>query len=672
MRLFALFLLLALSTQVSAQDSVLTESSIQTQSIFIEAIRNKLIDRHDLSVPQFREIIKKEPKNHVVWYELGFGLYKSKQLDEALDAAKKANELHANEKQYLSLLATIYHQKQDFLLEAGIYKKIQSLDPYSESTYVLWTDALKAEGKWEEAIKTLDLMEQKKGVNEISSLQKASLYSQLGKAKEEENELIKLNNVFPGDTKYLHALASFYTKSQKQEKAEDVYKKILAINPSDERASLAMANKFKQSGQDDQYLQSISGLIENPSISLDAKILELIPFINKALNSNDSSLLKILEKHAVSLSKSAPDNPKSLALLGDVFAAQRKDYDAFISYEKAIKAGHCPKSVWSNFLDLSSRFLPDAEHIENVEKAFDLFPNEPTYALQYSKALIWSGRAGEAKSIVMQAGLMIGDQKNYKPSLQALKYILAEEDKDQTMIVDLSKDPSLLSSVNAQKLVIDYFLNKKEQPGKAGLWIDIANKLEPKDEVLKKLKIEAESKSKTQKEIKIEGDVSNPLGQAKKLMEEGDYGSAINKFMEAYESSAFNNASKAEMMLSIANILYRKQGKYAEARQASLKAAELRPDWGAPYILIGDIYLGTARNCRDEWGSRLAVLAAIDKYQMAKSVDASSTEDVKDRVDRISSAMPDKSEGFIRGVNEGSALKVPCWIDETVKIRYKD
>ena len=116
MRFFALVVLLALRALASAQDSLLTESSIQTQSIFIEAIRNKLIDRHDLSVPQFREIIKKEPKNHVVWYELGFGLYKSKQLDEALDAAKKANELHANEKQYLSLLDVYKRQPCNTIL----------------------------------------------------------------------------------------------------------------------------------------------------------------------------------------------------------------------------------------------------------------------------------------------------------------------------------------------------------------------------------------------------------------------------------------------------------------------------------------------------------------------------------------------------------------------------
>lgn len=670
MRLIALVIGLGLSVLISGQDSVLTESSIQTQSIFIEAIRNKLIDRHDLSIPQFREILKKEPKNHVVWYELGFGLYKSKQLDEALDAAKKANELQANEKQYLSLLANIYHQKQEYLLEAGIYKRLQPLDPYSESNYVLWADALKTEGKWEEAIKTLDLMEQKKGVNEISSLQKAGLFGQLGKIKEEESELIKLNDAFPGDTKYLHALASFYMKSQKPEKAEAIYKKILSFNPADERASLAMANKFKQTGQDDQYLQSISTLIENASIPLDAKILELIPFINKALNTNDTNLLRTLEKHAVSLAKSAPDNPKTQALLGDVYFAQNKEFNAFISYQEAIKAGPCPKPVWANYLGLSSKFLPEAEYMSNAEQAYDLFPNEPTFALQFGKALVWYGKTGQAKNIVLQAALMVGDQKNFKPSLQALKYILAEEEKDQTMIEDLSKDPSLLSSVNALKLVIDYFLNKKNQPAQAIQWIDIAHKLTPKDEVLKRLKIEAELKSKNKSDSKIENDGSNSVNQAQAALEGGDYDKAISYYTTSIDASN-QDEKKAEYYYSIAQILYQYKADLIQAREVALKAIRVKPNWGVPYVFIGNLYVSGAKNCGDIWGAQLATLAAIDKYQIARSIDTSVADEVNNKINQISSFLPEKSDGYIRGVQEGSIVKVPCWIDETVKIRYK-
>ena len=60
-----------------SQSTQMSESDVQVQSIFIEAIRNKLIDRHDLSVTQFKEIIEKQPDNHVAWYELAFALDKT-------------------------------------------------------------------------------------------------------------------------------------------------------------------------------------------------------------------------------------------------------------------------------------------------------------------------------------------------------------------------------------------------------------------------------------------------------------------------------------------------------------------------------------------------------------------------------------------------------------------
>ena len=84
-----------------------SEQDVQTESVFIEAIRNKLIDRHDLSVPQFRELIKKQPENHVLWYELGYGLMKTKKVDEAIDAVSKAVSLYPNHTNYLELQADL-------------------------------------------------------------------------------------------------------------------------------------------------------------------------------------------------------------------------------------------------------------------------------------------------------------------------------------------------------------------------------------------------------------------------------------------------------------------------------------------------------------------------------------------------------------------------------------
>ena len=47
------------------------------------------------------------------------------------------------------------------------------------------------------------------------------------------------------------------------------------------------------------------------------------------------------------------------------------------------------------------------------------------------------------------------------------------------------------------------------------------------------------------------------------------------------------------------------------------------------------------------------------------------SDDANARIGRISAYMPDKAEGFMKGMKEGASLNVPCWIGETVRLRYK-
>jgi tetratricopeptide (TPR) repeat protein len=169
---------------------------------------------------------------------------------------------------------------------------------------------------------------------------------------------------------------------------------------------------------------------------------------------------------------------------------------------------------------------------------------------------------------------------------------------------------------------------------------------------------------------KAEYEASNPIYMAKKLIDEGDFEGAIEKYKDAIES-AETDEDKGELVLSIASLQFRKLGQTNNARESARRAASLKPNWGAPYLLIGDMYVAGARNCGDDWGSRLAVIAAIDKYQYAKSIDPSMASDANERIGRISSALPEKEDGFMRQIKEGQTLTVPCWIGESVKVRFK-
>ncbi len=85
--------------------------------------------------------------------------------------------------------------------------------------------------------------------------------------------------------------------------------------------------------------------------------------------------------------------------------------------------------------------------------------------------------------------------------------------------------------------------------------------------------------------------------------------------------------------------------------------------------VIGDAYAKMGRNC-DDWTSRLAVLAAIEKYSYAKSIDSEVADDANRRIGQYSGSIPTQQDAFMRGLKEGQAVSVGCGIGETVTLRF--
>jgi len=166
-----------------------------------------------------------------------------------------------------------------------------------------------------------------------------------------------------------------------------------------------------------------------------------------------------------------------------------------------------------------------------------------------------------------------------------------------------------------------------------------------------------------------EFEANNPAMLAKKAYDAADYAGAIAKYQEAANSASDAN-KQAEYYFRIASIQGRKLKKYADARRSALKAAELNPNYGRPYMLIGDLYASSSRNCGDNFMQRCAVLAAINKYSKAKSVDSSVASEANSRIAKYSDSKPSKDEAFMRGFKSGQTVKVECWIGEKVKLSF--
>ncbi|MEM6965491.1 MAG: hypothetical protein AAF573_12040 [Bacteroidota bacterium] len=163
---------------------------------------------------------------------------------------------------------------------------------------------------------------------------------------------------------------------------------------------------------------------------------------------------------------------------------------------------------------------------------------------------------------------------------------------------------------------------------------------------------------------------NNPAVVAKKRYDAGDFVKAIEKYEEAIAAET-DPEKQAKYHFRIASIQGRKLKQYAKARNSARTAAKLKPNWGRPYMLIGDLYAMSSRRCGDDWNQRLAVLAAIEKYGYAKSIDESVADEASKRIGRYNKARPDQAEGFMRKVKAGDKQTVGCWIGETVTVRFK-
>ena len=149
-----------------------------------------------------------------------------------------------------------------------------------------------------------------------------------------------------------------------------------------------------------------------------------------------------------------------------------------------------------------------------------------------------------------------------------------------------------------------------------------------------------------------------------------DYEKAEVFYTYALENEP-DEINKAQYAFRLAQT-YGAMNKNNYAKTYALKAAAFRSGWGEPYLLIGDLYAKTSRQCgelKTEFLKRVGYWAAIDKYEYAKRLDPQIRAKANERIEKYTEQMPSKTDIFTEGLIDEPTYKIDCWYSETVKIR---
>ena len=382
--LFLLFTLL-ISFNLPAQDGgeepgtepSLTEKQLRRfNELFFMAEKEKNLGNLQEAREIYEQLYRITTMNATVCYELGRIHAEEGNRDDALFYAERAVELDPDNKWFKIMLASIYREFGMAEKEVAIFHQLSEQVPENpDYRYELAIAYLNAE-KPEKAIEELNKLEEIIGINEMITDQKKQIYLDMGDLKGAAREIEKLIEAFPRELDYYGTLGQMYQVNGHEDKAYEIYQKMLEIAPNDPRPHLDLAEYYRQKGEMQKSMVHLKQAMASPYLDIDKKIPVLLSLY--AASENDSSLRKEAFIMLEDVIRTNPTDPKAYAVYGDYLTREGESREALKAYKKAVSLeGGNKFEIWEQILLLEiQQEMYDSLAVDGP-KAVDLFPNQP-------------------------------------------------------------------------------------------------------------------------------------------------------------------------------------------------------------------------------------------------------------------------------------------------------
>ena len=389
-RFFLAFLCL-LAGEVSAQkrkkddgNPVASVKLREAEFYFTEGEKHFILEDYAKALIYYQKSLDINANNATVYYKIAQVLSQSDKREDQLRAAvniERALALEKKNKYFYLLAAELYANLTQFDKAAQTYQTMFSELPDTQDHLFELAAVYQYANQKEDAIKTYTRAENFSGINEISSLQKARLYFELGRNEEATREGEKLINAFPDEEQFVVAVAEMMSQYGVKEKSISYLEKFIAENKPASSAQLLLAGLYRDIKQEDKARQLLITAFNDPDLQLNSKLIVLGTYnteLNQAQTKKQSDPGK--EKFALELfsilEKQYAEQENIHILGGDLYLTLGKKPEAQKQYLAAIQHGSTTFEVWQNLLYLETQLEQWDNVITHSEQAMEYHPNQ--------------------------------------------------------------------------------------------------------------------------------------------------------------------------------------------------------------------------------------------------------------------------------------------------------
>lgn len=342
---------------------VSAETQRRFDFVYLEALRlqsdNKITDAFNL----FRYCEALDSTAAEVKYALAPFYFAMRMDSIAFAYLKEATRLEPDNYWFGSQLAELYTQKSRYKEAVTEYERLKAQFPKREEPIYQLLELYPLTDQTEKAITLLTGLEQEQGKSEEISMQKVRLLLYESKSDEAVREARSLAEAYPLELRYKNILADLLVSIGKEKEGKEIYRSVLAEDPTDEQARVGLINYYEIISDSTGYVSEVEKLLHDPSVS-------------------DETRGKILA-HLIQAGKTSPiDSTRVLQLFDYVVETGIEDTDLLMLYaqyllSRNLKAKATPvlerilADDPSNML-VRRQLLMDAITAQNLSHAIDL------------------------------------------------------------------------------------------------------------------------------------------------------------------------------------------------------------------------------------------------------------------------------------------------------------
>lgn len=406
-----LFILLSLflTNIVFGQDTIQPKVNLaQNAEFFSKGIENKYNDNYDVAIEYFERAIKAYPDDHASMYELSVLYVIKNEFEKGFEHIKKAVELDQNNKWYKIRLADFYKQNGEYESFISIYDQLLENEPTNPEYLESYIDALLHLGHFETVIEKLNIVEENIGITDYISLEKIEIYKLLGNNDKVVEEMEKLSNAIPYETRYLSMLAELYMQNKREKDAFKIYLKIKEINPNDPYINISLLEYYQKNGEIDNAYQEFILSIKNKNLDYNTKaqIYEYW-FENKGDNEN---VIREAEEAGKAFIETHPDKELGYYVIGTVYY-NNKIYDkAQQYYLDAIEKDSTSFITWYQLAITDMELKNNDALYQHTKTALRFYPEQPFFYLLNGIALVEMKNYEDAIKVFEKGRFMSADK----------------------------------------------------------------------------------------------------------------------------------------------------------------------------------------------------------------------------------------------------------------------